>query len=182
MKHSRIMVGSLFVTILLAVFLASYCIYAWNSHPYVGQLAIRIYFLGYLHYLVTLRQIMQARRDVSRDSRWSGSYRSNRDSGATVAMEGEANRYSNNKNIVMQFGDGSAASTGTVLPAYDFEKRPPSSLIRLSAITRPQSSLSDTRGPSSPRSPGSPAPYARTSVVMDGGVHVSEDGGPAGFR
>ncbi|KAJ3039413.1 hypothetical protein HK097_002838, partial [Rhizophlyctis rosea] len=75
-RRSRTVVVTLVLTLILALFLASFCITHWNTHPYVFQITIRIYFWAFLHYLLTLRRIMSAYREIEGKGRLS-SVRSN---------------------------------------------------------------------------------------------------------
>ncbi|KAJ3051648.1 hypothetical protein HK097_007338 [Rhizophlyctis rosea] len=65
-RRAQTVTFSLFMTLILALFICGYCIYQWKKYPYIGQLAIRVYFVGYVHYLVSLRSVVRVWREGER--------------------------------------------------------------------------------------------------------------------
>ncbi|KAJ3034488.1 hypothetical protein HDV00_004989 [Rhizophlyctis rosea] len=81
-RKTRTVVVTLVVTLILALFLSSFCITHWTDYPYVFQITFRIYFWAFLHYLLTLRRIMSAYREID------GKTRSNLSSARSYGQRG----------------------------------------------------------------------------------------------
>ncbi|KAJ3037297.1 hypothetical protein HDV00_001792 [Rhizophlyctis rosea] len=70
-RHSRTVIISLFLSMIIGIILVIVVIRNFKEYPYVIQIALRIYFLSYVHYLLTLRAIMRAHRETEEIKTWN---------------------------------------------------------------------------------------------------------------
>ncbi|KAJ3045530.1 hypothetical protein HDV00_009187 [Rhizophlyctis rosea] len=69
--HSRTVTVSLFLSMIIAIFILGVTLKMFDEVPYVIQIALRIYFLSYIHYLLTMRAIMKAHREMGEIKTWN---------------------------------------------------------------------------------------------------------------
>ncbi|KAJ3032552.1 hypothetical protein HDV00_007402 [Rhizophlyctis rosea] len=136
-RRARTVTFSLFVTLAIALFICGYCIYSWKKYPYIGQLAIRIYFVGYVHYLVSLRSVVRVWREGERSAR-SGT----QSQGTLGRKSGDVRSYQVSSGVGkegtnggkgytlsttdmykgLSAGHSTAGRSGSTLPPYDYER------------------------------------------------------------